>query len=119
LMAASASRIAPDTHQDQASARVRPAPWRHGRPRRTLVPSRIQKEFHRTVVAGRHYGDSALIHLPAFALVKFFPDSGGFGPSTFTATFQNLTSVIPTGLPLASTTGNVRTLPSRARLASV
>ena len=43
LMAASASRIAPDTHQDQASARVRPAPWRHGRPRRTLVPSRIQK----------------------------------------------------------------------------
>jgi hypothetical protein len=45
LMAASASRIAPDTHRDQASARVRPAPWRHGRPRRTLVPSRIQKSF--------------------------------------------------------------------------
>jgi hypothetical protein len=45
LMAASASRIAPDTHQDQASAQVRPAPWRPGRPRRTLVPSRIQKSF--------------------------------------------------------------------------
>ena len=45
LMAASASRIAPDTHQDQASARVRPSPWRQGRPRRTLVPSRIQKSF--------------------------------------------------------------------------
>src|SRR5438034_5315909 len=44
-MAASASRIAPDTHEDQASARVRPVPWRHGRPRRTLVPSRIQKSF--------------------------------------------------------------------------
>jgi hypothetical protein len=30
LMAASASRIAPDTHQDQASARVRPAPGIYG-----------------------------------------------------------------------------------------
>jgi len=45
LMAASASRIAPDTHRDQASARPGPAPWRHGRPRRTLVPPRIQKNF--------------------------------------------------------------------------
>src|SRR6266478_5136971 len=44
-MAASASRIAPDTHQDQASARLRPAPWRQCRPRRTLVPLRIQKNF--------------------------------------------------------------------------
>src|SRR6202022_3754643 len=45
LMAAIASRIAPDTHQDQAAARPGSAPWRHGRPRRTLVPPRIQKNF--------------------------------------------------------------------------
>src|SRR6266481_6128761 len=44
-MAASASRIAPDTHQDQALARPGPAPWRRCRPRRTLVPPRIQKNF--------------------------------------------------------------------------
>jgi transposase-like protein len=36
-----------------------------------------------------------------------------------TATFQSLTSVIPTASHWASTTGNVRTLPSRVRLASV
>jgi hypothetical protein len=39
--------------------------------------------------------------------------------STCTATFQSLTSVIPIASHWASTTGNVRTLPSRARLASV
>jgi hypothetical protein len=50
LMAASASRIAPDTHKDQASARVRPAPWRHTA-RVGTVP--YPKEFHRTVAAGR------------------------------------------------------------------
>src|SRR5437879_10456217 len=44
-MAAYASRMAPDTHQDQASAQPEPAPWRHGRPRRILVPPRIQKNF--------------------------------------------------------------------------
>jgi hypothetical protein len=45
FMAASASRIAPDTHQDQAAARPGPAPWRHSRPRRTLVPLPHPKEF--------------------------------------------------------------------------
>jgi transposase-like protein len=39
--------------------------------------------------------------------------------SIFTAISQNLISVIPTASHWASTTGNVRTLPSRVRLASV
>ena len=39
--------------------------------------------------------------------------------STFTATSQNLTSVIPTVSPWALTTGNARTLPSRVLPASV
>ncbi len=46
FMAASASRIAPDTHQDQAAARPRPAPWRHSRaPEERWYRSRIQKNF--------------------------------------------------------------------------
>src|SRR5260221_1521366 len=45
-MAASASRIAPDSHQDQAAARPRPAPWRHSRaPEERWYRSRIQKNF--------------------------------------------------------------------------
>jgi hypothetical protein len=32
-------------HQDPAAARLGPVPWRHGRPRRTLVAPHIQKNF--------------------------------------------------------------------------
>ncbi len=35
-------RIAPATHQDQAISDALPSPWRLGRPRRTLVPLRVQ-----------------------------------------------------------------------------
>ena len=35
-------RIAPVTHQDQAIGDIQPSPWRLGRPRRTLVPLRVQ-----------------------------------------------------------------------------
>jgi hypothetical protein len=35
-------RIAPATHQDQAISDALPAPWRLYRPRRTLVPLRVQ-----------------------------------------------------------------------------
>jgi len=35
-------RIAPVTHQDQAISGVLLSPWRLGRPRRTLVPLRVQ-----------------------------------------------------------------------------
>ena len=45
-------RIAPDTHQDHASGQrsCRP-PWRLRRPRRTLVPQRVQGVHHRPVAA--------------------------------------------------------------------
>ena len=42
----------PDTHQDQASGDDMPSPWRLGRPRRTLVPRRVQGVLHRPMVAG-------------------------------------------------------------------
>jgi hypothetical protein len=61
FVAAFQERIAPDTHQDQASAERWPAPWRHGRPRRTLVPHRIQEDC--TVLwlpAGRHQSPGGL-----------------------------------------------------------
>ena len=45
-------RIAPDTHQDQAIRTVLLSPWRFYRPRRTLVPHRVQWVHHRPVVAG-------------------------------------------------------------------
>ena len=35
-------RIAPATHQDQAISDAQPLPWRLCRPRRTLVPLRVQ-----------------------------------------------------------------------------
>lgn len=35
-------RIAPATHQDQAISDAQPSPWRLCRPRRTLVPLRVQ-----------------------------------------------------------------------------
>jgi hypothetical protein len=44
-------RIAPDTHQDQANGAVLPPPWRLCRPRRTLVPHRVQWVYHRPVAA--------------------------------------------------------------------
>src|SRR5437868_12297255 len=67
-IAAYPSRIAPDTHQDQASAQPEPAPWRHGRPRRILVPPRIQKRCtepwlpacRRQSPNGLRYGRSAV-----------------------------------------------------------
>jgi hypothetical protein len=44
LMAANKRRIAPVTHQDQAPAERWPLPWRLlARPRRTLVPRRVQE----------------------------------------------------------------------------
>lgn len=45
-------RIAPDTHQDQANGDDLPSPWRLRRPRRTLVPQRVQWVHHRPVATG-------------------------------------------------------------------
>ena len=41
-----------DTHQDQAISTVLLSPWRFYRPRRTLVPHRVQWVHHRPVAAG-------------------------------------------------------------------
>src|SRR5512135_2856752 len=45
-------RIAPATHQDQALAMFCLCPGGPGRPRRTLVPLRVQWYSHRFVAAG-------------------------------------------------------------------
>jgi len=45
-------RIAPGTHQDQASGNdANLSPWRLHRPRRTLVPQRVQWVNHRSLAA--------------------------------------------------------------------
>jgi hypothetical protein len=44
-------RIAPDTHQDQAISDDLLSPWRFNRPRRTLVPQRVQGVLHILVAA--------------------------------------------------------------------